>query len=397
MHVTMIGAAFSANKGASSMLHSAIRGIRRRDPDARVTVLTTYPRQDVQVPDLPAEIEVIGLTPLTLAALTGPALVLGALQRWTSHGSGLLRRHRAARALLDSDIVLDLAGISFVDGRGIPLLGYNTLMTGLPLLLGRPVVKGSQAIGPCERWPTRVAARSVLRRVTTICARGDSTLGHLRGLGLDNVVPAADLAFLLDHDSPPAKAATNRRLRIGFVPSEVIRGYVADDGADYVAISATTVSHLRKAGHDVVIVPHAIRPEQPASRMNDAPLAAEIAQAAGGDVEVVQGDPTPDELRRTIASCDVVITSRFHAMISALASATPVLVIGWSHKYREVLDRFGQGDAVLGHTSLSPERIGDLFDVVARSLDTRSQRIATELPSVQLEAERTIDAVLGCS
>ena len=36
-----------------------------------------------------------------------------------------------------------------------------------------------------------------------------------------------------------------------------------------------------------------------------------------------------------------MLTSRFHAMISALALGVPPVVIGWSHKYAEVLAEFG--------------------------------------------------------
>ena len=62
--------------------------------------------------------------------------------------SSALARTPGLRPLLDADVVVDVAGISFVDGRGLPIVGYNVLMTALPLLVGTPVVKASQAVGP---------------------------------------------------------------------------------------------------------------------------------------------------------------------------------------------------------------------------------------------------------
>ncbi len=67
MHVCIIGAAFSANKGAASMLRAAISGLREARPDCRITVLTTYPAQDTAIPDLPDNTEIVGLSPTALA------------------------------------------------------------------------------------------------------------------------------------------------------------------------------------------------------------------------------------------------------------------------------------------------------------------------------------------
>jgi len=38
---------------------------------------------------------------------------------------------------------------------------------------------------------------------------------------------------------------------------------------------------------------------------------------------------------------DVVPVSRFHAMVGALSLAVPASVLDWSHKYAEVMARFG--------------------------------------------------------
>ncbi len=53
------------------------------------------------------------------------------------------------------------------------------------------------------------------------------------------------------------------------------------------------------------------------------------------------------ELRRLVRVCDVVGVSRFHAMVGALAESVPVAVMGWSHKYAEVMDSFGLARVVL--------------------------------------------------
>ena len=50
-----------------------------------------------------------------------------------------------------------------------------------------------------------------------------------------------------------------------------------------------------------------------------------------------------------------IVTSRFHAMISALVERTPLLVVGWSHKYGEVLAQFGLVDAAMLRANRTPK------------------------------------------
>src|SRR5829696_4658649 len=153
--VATVGASSSANKGAASMLQAVIDELPGRIGPCHFAVLSTYPDDDRREP---------------------PHLPTG--------GPGA-----------------DSAGISFVDSRGVATLGYNVLVTGIPLLLGRPVVKCAQALGPFDSPLNRVAARRVLGACAAVCPRGDRTEDHVAQLGLaarTRVVPAADAAFLME-------------------------------------------------------------------------------------------------------------------------------------------------------------------------------------------------------
>ena len=90
----------------------------------------------------------------------------------------------------------------------------------------------------------------------------------------------------------------------------------------------------------------------------------------------------------------VLVTSRFHAMISGLATSTPTVVVGWSHKYREVLDDFGLSS--LGLDSSALNNPSEIADVVARVLSTRkelSQQITAALPAVKVRSLRNFSAI----
>jgi len=74
-------------------------------------------------------------------------------------------------------------------------------------------------------------------------------------------------------------------------------------------------------------------------------------------------------------------------MIAALERKTPVLLIGWSHKYKEVLDMFGQGAWAADYTALSLPLLTEKFEEAYSHRDEIRQSIEKHLPAV-LESSR---------
>jgi polysaccharide pyruvyl transferase WcaK-like protein len=81
-------------------------------------------------------------------------------------------------------------------------------------------------------------------------------------------------------------------------------------------------------------------------------------------------------------------------MISGLATCTPTVVVGWSHKYREVLDDFGLVEFGMDSTELeSPQNIvNKVLDARGRKEEIARQ-IAARLPDVQERSRRNFAAI----
>ena len=91
----------------------------------------------------------------------------------------------------------------------------------------------------------------------------------------------------------------------------------------------------------------------------------------------------------------MLLTSRFHAMISALAERTPLLVIGWSHKYAEVLAPFGLADLALAYDDLTgAEAILDRTEKLLARRDELAIAIGERLPDAVAAAEVNFDALV---
>ena len=401
VRIAIIGAALSANKGAAAMVESVMARLPNEMGDCHFDILTTYPDADASRIPAGADAAVVGLQPLRLALVEFPIACLALVAR-TLRIPLFWVRSRGCRSMLDSSVVVDVAGISFADGRGFAIVVYNALMTGVPLLLGVPTVKAAQALGPFQSIPNKWLAALVLRRVKTVCARGARTREHLDSLGGVNAVDVADLAFSLDEAAglPSAVSTALGSIDSNFIvvmPSAVVKGIFESAGGNYVSAMASLVTEIRsKTGRSVVIAPHSYRAGLPEGRMNDGPVCREVAEACAGDSQVLglDSDLTAGELRHLVALGSVLVTSRFHAMISGLATSTPTVVVGWSHKYKEVLDDFGLSS--LGLDSSALNNPSEIADVVARVLSTRdelSQQITAALPAVKVRSLRNFSAI----
>jgi polysaccharide pyruvyl transferase WcaK-like protein len=335
-------------------------------------------------------VTIVALRPRSLLVSAWPLALLAWIARRLGGTGRRWCRTPALRALAEADLVIDLAGISFVDGRGLPILAYNTLMTGLPLLLGRPTMKAAQALGPFRRPLNRAAARRVLPRLATVVARGEQTQNHLAEFGLTNVRRGADVAFAMRvSDQARGDAASELAQEgvdgpfIAISPSAVVERYCATESIDYVELMAGLASRIVDGGRQVVVLAHSARPGRKRSRMNDLPLCHDIVLAAGhDDVRLLASDLAPAVLRAVIGSADALVTSRFHAMISALATRCPVLVVGWSHKYVEVLSEFDLEQWVV-----------DWRDADAGALSRRLLELLHEAPHVREQMAAVLPAV----
>jgi polysaccharide pyruvyl transferase WcaK-like protein len=401
VRIAIIGAALSANKGAAAMVESVMARLPNEMGECHFDILTTYPEADESRVPEGVDAAVVGLQPLRLALVEFPIACLALVMR-KLHLPLFWVRSRGCRSMLDSAVVVDVAGISFADGRGFAIVVYNALMTGVPLLLGVPVVKAAQALGPFQSMPNKWLAPLVLRRVKTVCARGARTREHLDSLGGVNAVDVADLAFSLDEAAglPIEVSSALGSIDPNFIvvmPSAVVRGIFEAKGGDYITAMASLVSEIRsKTGRSVVIAPHSYRAGLPEGRMNDGPVCREVAEACSGDAQVLglDFDLTAGELRHLVAHCSVLVTSRFHAMISGLATSTPTVVVGWSHKYKEVLDDFGLANLGLDSSALNkPSEIADVVVRVLSSKDEISQQISVALPEVKVRSLRNFSAI----
>ena len=86
-----------------------------------------------------------------------------------------------------------------------------------------------------------------------------------------------------------------------------------------------------------------------------------------------------EEIREYIGRCRFLVASRFHAMIGALQRKVPVLLVGWSHKYKEVLDMFGLGSYAADYADLGKNEGKALLETEFERLEADEDEIRSLL------------------
>lgn len=387
---SLIAATVWGNRGAEAMLETSIGRVRDRHPDARFSVFSYYPEKDREL-IRDSAVAVRSSTPAYLVLVLFPMSLLAApFARLTGRVPGCFPR--SVRELAESAALIDLAGVSFIDGRE-KFLPFNILTILPAMLLGTPVFKLAQALGPFKNPLNRFAAR-LLRKCALVCPRGEVTLSHMESIDFpaNRMLPAPDIAFLFEsRDSLSDEGAGEAgdlatraygirgagRSVVGLCPSAVLANKAQTEGWDYLGFMAALAARLIDDGHAVLLFPNATRAGSQKLRNNDLPVIAQIvgrlSDEHAGDVLAVTGDMNAASLRVVVEACSCVAVSRFHAMVGALSVGVPVAVVGWSHKYLEVMKQFGLEEFVFDYSAHDPQA---LRAVVARLLAEGDQRAA---------------------
>ncbi|MGM1017690.1 MAG: polysaccharide pyruvyl transferase family protein [Actinomycetota bacterium] len=397
--ITIIGSALSGNKGAAAMLESAIQTLGDRLGDVEFTLLSMYPREDAAQNHY-SNLEIVAAKPRQLGITIN---VLALAYRVLPFLRGTIRkRSKAIRALASSDVLLDQGGITFTDGREKFLL-YNVASILPAFNTKTPVFKCAQAVGPFTNPINRIASKTFLPKVKTLVTRGRITHDFAEGLGLTNLYAGADYAFSLEMSGTEAdEVARHIDLSffdggdvVGICPSVVLQKKVDAAGGDYAGQILGFIEQLQAQGKRVLLVPHSVRTGTEKTHNNDMPLCRDIYQrlAVSKGVLFVDRELSSQQLRFLIGRCGLFVASRFHAMVSSLAMAVPTLVIGWSHKYREVLEMFELEEWAFGHDQLTPEYLQERFAALEAQRDDVQAKLDAHLPEVKARSLSQADLI----
>ncbi len=404
MKFVIIGSAFSGNKGAASMLESSLQTLSDKYPQAQFTLLSMYPQADQKLNNY-KNLTVLPAKPLYIGLVLNP---LSLIYRILPPLRGVItKKSPQIKAIKEANVLLDQGGITFNDGREIFLL-YNIASILPGLFVGTKVIKCAQAMGPFKKPLNKIAAKAMLPRLSLIIARGSQTASFLTENNLNkNAALATDYAFALNITNKERfsaerilkiackKSKIKGKTLVGISPSVVVKKQYQKDGNDYIELMSGFINYLHTKGYATMLVPHSARTNTDKTHNNDLPLCKEIYAKVSDKTSCVFIDEevSAQALRHLIAQTELFVACRFHAMVSSLASGVPTLVLGWSHKYDEILDLFGVKNFSIDSASLNAKKLQNSFEDLAAQRTEIAKKLKKELPKVKKLALSHVDLI----
>lgn len=307
------------NKGARLMLEAVCAQVRSAFPNARLAVPGPWPADARAALDL-------WMTMPHHGGAGGKLTLLSQAPAAMRHLTQVIP-HR------EVNVVLHASGFAYGDFWGVEKLERR--LTSLVRTWKNDrntLVLLPQAWGPFDKEGMRTALAEALAGANLAYARDKVSLNYLEAAApsATNIRFAPDFTNLLHPPLP--RRLSHLAGKAVVIPNEKLVSKAPPERREiYLRFLAQAVAALAETGREVLIVVH--------EGARDRALAEALNAELPRPIEIID-EPSALHTKALIAASDIVVSSRFHGLVSALAGGVPALACGWSHKYRELMSDY---------------------------------------------------------
>lgn len=406
MNIVVIGNG-GPNKGAAAITASTLNMLSRIFPEARITLLTEYPKTDSNQFGVETFKSLIGrqrgVIDKSREAMSLCFIILYGLLKLRGLNFPFFvedkEKWQSLQACERADIVIFPSADTISSVYDVfTVIGALTHIFSV-LALKRPIAILSAQIGPfgdsLKEKGIAFLSRLLLNRVDLITVRDKFSFDTLRKMGVchPTIQLVADIAFLLPpapdkrvsfilrkeniHPQKPLIGINTSALiwRYGFSSSRTAKEKIDK----YIEFMSRIVDLLvDKLGATVVLLPHVFE----ADRCNDdREIARKIYETVRNKqkCKLITGEYSPQELKGIIGLFDLFISTRMHPLIHAISMGVPTIAIDYNIKQIELMKMVGQNDQVISVRSLNePGALEQMASKIWKTFNDR-KRISIEL------------------
>jgi colanic acid/amylovoran biosynthesis protein len=375
MYVEIRGAEF-ANKGAELMLRAVMEQVAARLPEARFVLAPADRRPYIQRARL-GTYQKLSFSRLGTYASAG---IAQALPR-------RFRRYYGMITAAEIDVMLDASGFAFGDQWGVSSTAKAAAVQEHAKKVGTKVIVLPQALGPFASAKAREAAKRFVDSSDLLFPRDDASYQYVvEAVGnRPNVIKAPDFTNLIEGVAPASAEFDSRACVIP--NARMVEMTAAEGKARYVPFLRTVLETLLEGGARPFILLHA----DPDSKM-----AADIAATFDPAIPVVN-ESDPLKIKGLIGRSSVVISSRFHGLVSALSQGVPALAAGWSHKYEMLFQDYGFPEGIVDVKAETADVRARVADIIQPERAGALRRHLTAMAATEKERSRSMwELVFQC-
>jgi len=397
MHIAIVGVTGVRNRGVHALVDATLSEIRRRWPEAQISVLTSDLEYDR--PYMPEGVRLLRDADRFFAFPRAVRPLVGAAQKAREMaGKGGGASVKALKTLDEADLVIALGGDIFSSDYGSAFLRRQVATVQAAQARGTPTVLLGHSIGPFASKDDENVMRGALEKIALVTVRESFTQKYMESTF--GFLPArapltADVAFLME-PSPASRAnaildsfGLRDRPFVAMVPSQGITVFssVKDNNAHDEAWIEAIRAVLDSTDCSILLIPHVqgVRPQS-----DDTQIAFRLLERMEFHprIRAALGPYSARDYKAMIARARFLIGERMHSCIAALSSAVPTITIGYSVKARGIVhDIFGddaerQNLIIPVSSFVEPGRIAPMIRSVADNLQPVSETLRFRLPTI---------------
>ena len=304
------------------------------------------------------------------------------------------------------DMIIDVSGFAYADSWGVPIVEETIKLQRLYSRDGTVFYFMPQAWGSFQKPEMAKAVREMLAGANKFYARDQTSQKYLSEL-LDTppkMIPLMhDIVFAYENsktggeseDLPVYKNDGN--LLIGISPN--LRIYEKTQGKDrdnaYLQMLLALANYcIRSLNADVIFIPNEVFPTGVQAR-DDRYLCRALMKLVDVPERCSFNDQyySAEEIYHLIGSVDLLISSRFHALIFGFLQGKPVMAISWSHKYRELFSLFGLEQFVLESDDMQQDEMISLLNKLIREKTNVELKIKESITRLKTQVTEVFDEI----
>jgi len=317
----------------------------------------------------------------------------------------VIANSRARYTKLDG--VIDVSGFALGDTWGIEGSRYYRYHNSIFESFGKPVVFLPQAWGPFTNQSIRQLSAAAINLSDCAYARDKRSyqyMSELEGVNRQKIGLAPDIAYQFKGASAATAMgvlkesgliSTGKNM-VGIMPNMQV--YVRTEGKGtenkYVKLLIELVKYfLEKHNFSIVLIPHQVQPVKNPEMPDDRFLCDLITVSLGNvpDVIALREYYSAEILKAVIGKMDLIIGSRYHGIIAALSQMIPTLVLGWSHKYFELLCDVGIEQYIADYKNLNKEDLLGLAESVWLNREELRRTLEQKVPEQVSKSAGALD------
>lgn len=307
-----------------------------------------------------------------------------------------------------TDAIIISGSNQFLDNFGGPFAFPYMLWqwTRIASLENRPILIVSVGAGPITSQLSKWFIRTAIRRARFVTFRDAGSI-KLLGLNSSESQVRPDLAF--SHRSNFVDVALKRDRQLENIPVVALnpmavhaQGYWHEPNDDkysiYVKRLTEVVTGFQDSGMEYILVANQPRDELVISDVIDACVANGVSRMS---IESkFYSSNTVAEYLHNLSKADIVVATRFHAIVLALLLARPVVGLCYYRKSAELLAEFSLGQYALDVDKFSPEQVhrgiqnlADHYDEIFSDISARVRMYRECLDEQYIEVSRILNGI----